>query len=83
MTHEEMERTLVRLAELQQDNHALLRESLGALGKLNGLVIGFAEHTETAMSEQHRSLLRVESAVESLTRQVEAFVRGSHNGGKQ
>jgi hypothetical protein len=76
MAHEEMESALVRLAELQQDNQVLLRESLRALANLNGWVVNFAE-------VQNTSLLRVESAVVSLARQVEAFVRGSHNGGKQ
>lgn len=69
MTYEEMERTLVRLAEFQQANQQLLRDTLGGMSKLTDLVVRFAE-------QQNASLLRLEGL-------IEAFIRGSHNGGKQ
>lgn len=69
MTHEEMELTLRRRAELQESNQHLLRDTLGSVRKLSDLVVRFAE-------DQNASLLRLE-------RLVEAFIRGSHNGGKQ
>ena len=136
MTHEEMEQTLARLAEIQLANQQLLRETLGAMGKLNGFVVGFAEDTKARMDglvavaedtheringlvgvvehlvgvtdhlvgmtdrlvgvtdhlgtrlaqlaeEQNGNLLRMENAVASLAALIEAFIRGSHNGGKQ
>ena len=69
MTYEEMERTLIQLAELQQDNQQILRQTLGTMSKLSDLVVSFAE-------QQNSSLLRLEALVET-------FIRGSHNGGKQ
>ena len=87
MTFEEMEQTLVRLPRLQENNQQLLHETLGAMGKLHGLLVRFAEHSQLSMDrlearivqlaeEQHASLLKLEGL-------IEAFIRGSHNGGKQ
>lgn len=63
MTHEGMELTLRRLAELQETNQHLLRDTLGSVKKLRDLVVRFAE-------DQNASLLRLEGL-------VEAFIRGS------
>ena len=43
MTHEDLERMLIRMAERQQDNRQLLRDNLKALRKLRRLVVDFAE----------------------------------------
>ena len=143
MTHEEMEQTLGRLAEIQLLNQQLLRETLGTMGKLSGFVGGFAEDTKARMDglftvaedtqeringlvgvvehlvgvtdhlvgvtdrlvgvtdhleigmdhlgtklaqlaeQQNGNLLRMENAVASLAALIEAFIRGSSNGGKQ
>ena len=104
MTHEEMGQTLGRLAELQLANQQLLRETLGAMGKLSGLVVSFAADTKARMDglvavaedthERINGLVavverlagvteRTENAVASLAALIEAFIRGSHNGGKQ
>ena len=41
MTHEEMEQTLRRLAEFQQANQQLLRETVGTINKLEAIVEAF------------------------------------------
>ncbi len=82
-----MERRRVRLAGLQESNQQLLSQTLGSVRKLSDLVVSFAETTQASMNrleariaqlaeEQNTSLLRLEGL-------VEAFIRGSHNGGKQ
>ena len=77
MAVEEMERMLVSLADLQQENHALLGKTLKTVDKLGELVLSFAE-------TQNTSLLRLETSVTKLTAQVDAFIRGArHNGGKK
>jgi hypothetical protein len=76
MTFEEMELTLRRLAELQESNQHLLRETMGSVRKLSDLVVRFAE-------DQNASLLRLEGSLLRLEGVAEAFIRGSQNGGKQ
>ena len=76
MTHEEMELTLRRLAELQESNQHLLRDTLGSVGKLSDLVVRFAE-------DQNASLLRLEGSLLRLEEVVETFIRGSQNGGRK
>jgi len=90
MTYEEMERTLVQLADLQRDNQHLLREAIGAMKRLSDLVVSYAEQQngritrlEDGLIRLEDGLIRLEEGLIRLTALVEAFVKGSRNGGKQ
>ena len=108
MTYEEMERTLVRLADLQVQNQDLLRDAVGSMRKLSDLVVSFAEQQNNrvvrledglikaedlivSFAEQQNDKiaqledgwLKVEEGLARLTALVEAFLRGSGNGGRR
>ena len=83
MTYEEMERTLVQLADLQRDNQHLLRDAIGAMKRLTDLVVSYAEQQNARITRLEDGLIRLEEGLTRLTALVEAFVKGSRNGGKQ